>query len=60
MFMQVFLALNLCDLHCAFWAWILILLHVSHTLIWMCHIIQNIFVLCCMCVDNNEPLLGST
>jgi hypothetical protein len=56
MFMQVSLALNLCDLHCAFWDWILILLHVSHILIWMCHTIQNIFVLCYMCVDNNKPL----
>jgi hypothetical protein len=60
MFMQVFLALNLCDLHCAFWVWILILLHVNLILIWICHTIQNIFVLCCMCFDKNEPLSGST
>jgi len=60
MFMQVSLALNLCDLHCAFWVWILILIHVSHILIWMCHTIQNILVLCYMRVDNNKPLSGMT
>jgi hypothetical protein len=42
--MQGFFELNLCDLHCVFWAWIFILLHVNHILSWMYEVSFKIFL----------------
>jgi hypothetical protein len=39
-----FFLLNLCDLHYIFWAWILVLLHVSHILICMYQVSFKIFL----------------